>query len=91
MGSIMQNVKLCYVCGRPGRLHKHHVYGGANRKISEKEGCWIWLCPEHHNMSDSGVHFSRELDLQLKRECQKEWERHGTREEFRQKFGKSWI
>lgn len=92
MKSLISNDKTCYVCGC-NTVHKHHIfYGTANRKQSEKYGCWVWLCPYHHNMSNDGVHFNRELDLQIKRECQERWEEvHGNRDEFRKIFGKSYL
>ena len=42
-------------------------------------------------MSDEGVHFDRALDLKLKKECQERWEKNGSRDEWRKKFGKSFI
>ena len=89
--SIMSNVRECYICHRQGDLHLHHIYFGANRKHCDEEGCWCWLCPKHHNMSNEGVHFNRELDLKLKAECQLRWERNGSREEFMKIFGRSWV
>lgn len=41
--SIMQDEKACYITGRTDHLHKHHIFGGGRRKISEKWGLWIWL------------------------------------------------
>ena len=90
--SLLSNEQVCYVCGCTG-VHRHHIYyGTANRKISEKYGCWVWLCPDHHNMSDAGVHFDKRLDLALKAECQERWEKeYGTREDFRRIFGKNFL
>ena len=92
MESIMNNHKACYVCGCHG-VHKHHIfYGTANRKLSEKYGCWIWLCPVHHNMSNMGIHFDHQFDLQVKRECQERWEeKYGDRKQFIKVFGKSYL
>lgn len=71
MKSVVSNERKCWVCGRSEPLHKHHIYyGNANRRLSEKYGCWVWLCPEHHNMSKWGVHFNKSLDLELKELCQ---------------------
>lgn len=39
--SIMQDEKVCYITGRTDHLHKHHIFGGGRRKISEKWGLWI--------------------------------------------------
>ena len=93
MKSIMSNEKVCLVCKTPYDLHKHHIYyGTGNRKISEREGCWCYLCGAHHNLSKWGVHFNKDLDLRIKQECQERWERkNGTREQFIQTFGKSYL
>ena len=90
--SIISNDKMCFICGFP-QVHKHHIYGGtSNRRQSEKYGCWLYLCPKHHNMSNEGVHFDRELDLKLKKYCQSRWEeKYGVRAEFIQTFGKSYL
>lgn len=90
--SILSNEKECWFCGSTRALHRHHIFSGvANRKLSEKYGCWVYLCPFHHNMSDCSVHASREMDLDLKRACQLEMEKGMSRERFREIFGKSWL
>ena len=92
MRSILQTKKECKVCGSP-YVQKHHVYGGARRQISEREGCWVWLCPWHHNMSDDAVHFNHNFDEELKVECQLAWmtKNHATREDFIAVFGKGYV
>ena len=91
--SIISNDKKCLLCGTTVNLARHHVfYGSANRKISERDGCWVWLCTRHHNMSDAGIHFDRKFDLEVKRMCQTEWEKqYGNREDFISTFGKSYL
>lgn len=89
--SIINNEKECLVCGTVYNIHKHHIYGGPNRKLSEKYGCWCYLCARHHNMSDAGVHFNRTLDLKLKQQCQKTFEEKHTRQEFMSIFGRNWL
>lgn len=93
MESIIQKTKECYVCNTTYNLHKHHIfYGTSNRKLSEKYGCWCYLCAYHHNMSDAGVHFNKDLDRTLKQECQIKWEKiNGSRNDFIKVFGKSFI
>lgn len=89
--SIIQDIKECYVCGTTLDLHKHHIYEGiANRKKSEKYGCWCYLCGKHHNMSKYGVHFDKALDRNLKKECQKAFERKYN-EDFIKVFSKSYL
>lgn len=92
MKSILQNERRCYVCGTTYNLHEHHIYGGtANRKNSEKNGFKVCLCAFHHNMSNEGVHFNRELDLKIKLECQSKFEETHSREEFMKIIGKNYL
>ena len=84
----MQTIKACYITGRGDHLDCHHVYGGANRKKSDAYGCWVWLTHDIH----MALHTTNpELQLQLKRECQEEFEKTHTRDEFRRIFGKSYL
>ena len=91
--SVIQSEKECYVCGTTYNLHDHHIiYGYANRKLSEKYGLKVWLCAEHHNMGNQGVHFNKELDTHLKEKAQEYFEsNYGTREEFMEIFGRSYL
>lgn len=91
--SIISNEPSCIVCQTTENLHKHHVfYGTANRKISEREGCWVYLCARHHTGSEVGVHFNSVFDTRLKQTCQKKWEElNGSRTDFIKLFGKSYI
>lgn len=52
----------------------------------------MWLCDGHHNMSNAGVHFNKELNIKLRQVAQQHFEDNiGTRLEFRQEFGKSYL
>ena len=88
--SIISNEHKCFVCGFP-YVHKHHIYGGARRTMSEHFGLWVYLCPYHHNMSDVGVHFNKQLDLTLKKMGQRKFEETHTREEWHRYFGRSYL
>lgn len=68
--SILQSKKECYITQSTSGLHKHHIFGGANRSRSEQYGLWVWLRADWHNMSDYGVHFNKELSRMLKKEAQ---------------------
>lgn len=92
--SVLQGKeKICYLTGRTDRLHKHHIYfGNPLRAISDKHGFWVWLIPELHNASGQGVHFNRDLDLRLKRDCQAAYEALGhSRAEFIRLIGKNYL
>lgn len=89
--SILQDKKECYICGGTENLHEHHIFGGRNRKISERYGFKVWLRADWHNMADYGVHANRDLDLFLKMCCQKKFEETHTRAEFMALIGKNYL
>ena len=91
--SIIQNEKKCYVCGSIYNIHIHEVYFGKNRKKSIEDGCCVYLCGKHHNLSNEGVHFNKELDLELKRLAQETWMNYynKTKEEFIKRYGRSYL
>lgn len=91
MDSIIQKDKECFFCGTTLNLHKHHIFGAANRPISEKYGCVCYLCADHHNMSGESVHMNRGMDLALKGLAQHEMEKTMSREAFIKLFGRSWL
>lgn len=87
--SILQTEKECYVCRTTVGLERHHIFAGAaNRPLSEKYGCWVYLCAEHHR-GRTGAHQNRALDLRLRKECQEAWEKlHG--DTFAEIFGRNY-
>lgn len=90
MQSIIQSDKKCFICGNY-TVHKHHIfYGTANRSKSEKWGCWCYLCPKHHNMSDDGVHFNKALDTYLKQYTQTKFEEIYGHDQFMSIFHKNY-
>lgn len=89
--SILQsNLDECYICHRR-REAIHEIYFGSLRQTSIKHGFYVGLCTEHHNGSNNGVHFNRELDIRLKKECQKAYEKTHTRAEFMALVGRSYL
>lgn len=92
MKSLFDNQKRCYICLAKANIHKHHIYGAANRSNSEKWGEWVYLCAYHHNGSDKGVHFNSSLNSYFKAEGQRKFEsRLGTREDFVKIFGRNYL
>lgn len=91
--SILQDEKKCYVCGQELGLHTHEVFFGKNRQNSIEDGCCIYLCGRHHNLSKEGVHFNHSLDLKLKKEMEKKWlETYDeTIENFIERYGRNYI
>lgn len=95
MKSIIQTDKFrCYICGRNSAfepLDEHHVYAGANRKLSEKYGLKVYL--HHWTCHLNGVHKDGEMGDKLKSDVQKKvMEKYGwSVDDFIAIFGKSYI
>ena len=83
---------ICYRCQKHGVTECHHIFYGKNRKISDKLGFWVHLCPECHR-GTNGVHGKNghEIDMDLKKMCQWTYEQTHSREEFIEKIGRSYI
>jgi hypothetical protein len=94
MESILKSEDgVCYSCKAIGFTEEHHIYyGHKNRKISDKMGFVVYLCPECHR-GTYGIHGSKgkERNLALKRECQAVFEETHSREEFRKLIGRSYL
>lgn len=101
MKSIMDTVKgRCYLCGKECDTHLHHICGGSNRKISDRDGLTVYLCPLCHWRCHNGEQ-SPFVRYKLHREGQMRWmEVHGAEilregkdpvEEFRKRYGRSYL
>lgn len=92
--SIIQdfNDKKCFVCGTTQNIHIHEVFfGTANRKLSIKYGLCVCLCARHHNMSNEGVHFNKQLDNELKKKGQEAFEKTYPEDNFIKVFGRNYL
>lgn len=66
---------------------RHEVFGGPNRELSKKWGCWLPLCPNAHVI----IHHRGEEDKELKIECQKRFEARYGHDKFMEIFGRSYL
>ena len=70
----MEEFNVCAVegCNYNRTLHRHHIifrsHGGLNIEMN-----YLYLCPEHHNMSKNSIHRNRAMDLKYKRELQERY------------------
>lgn len=91
MNTIMQTEKKCALCETELRLEKHHVmHGTANRRLAEKYGLWIWLCPEHHR-GQMSPHHNANIDQAFKMAAQKAFEEYYSHEEWMEAFGRNYL
>ena len=88
MKSIIQDSKVCFLCGYMGNLEKHHVWHGtANRRLADVDGLWVWLCRScHRQVHDFGWH-----DRELMAVGEKAWLKHYGKgiPEFIERYGKN--
>ena len=91
---IVTDLKTCWNCGSVRDVEVHHcIHGTAGRKLATKYHLVVGLCPECHR-GTYGVHgkHGAYLDRQLKELAQTKWEnKYGTRDQFREIFGKSYL
>lgn len=91
--SILQNKKECYVCKTTSNIHIHEVYFGRNRQKSIEDGCCIYLCGKHHNLSNQGIHFNHELDMAIKKIMEQKWCEYYNKniDDFLIRFGRNYL
>ena len=90
-------MKTCWLCGRNGAadpLDEHHIFGGPNRKLSDRFGLTVYLC--HHDchiFGEDAVHQNAETARRLHEYGQrKAMEEQGwTVDQFRMVFGKNYL
>lgn len=89
---LTDDLTVSFISGNPAECI-HHIYGGFGRRdISEREGFIVPLTNSEHNFGAYAVHFNRELDLMLKRYCQRAYEEMGhSREDFIKLIGKNYL
>lgn len=87
----------CFLCGANGAqdpLDRHHIFGGAYRKKSEKYGLLVYLCGDRcHRNGRLSVHRNGNQMRMLRRHGQlKAMREQGwTEDDFRREFGKSYL
>lgn len=83
----------CKLCGRWGYAETHHIFGGANRRKSDRHKLTVSLCVMCHREGKHAVHRNAETMQQLHEYGQKLWMQRtgGTVEDFRRLFGKNYL
>lgn len=88
--SILTNdLSKCYLCPKP-KDHLHEIFFGKNRVNSMKYGCVVPLCSACH-IGNKGVHKNHELDIMLKKKCQKKFNEVYPDIDFISIFHKNYI
>lgn len=81
----------CFFTGS-SPVEVHHIFGGSRRKASTKYGFVVPLRPDLHPNGVRAGKDAKAIDDYLKQMAQRYFEEHyGTREAFREVFGKSYL
>ena len=75
-------------------LEKHHImfgFSSKNRKLSEKYGLWVWLCPKHYKWDDISPHKSKITNIAMRRIAQRAFELKYSHKKWMELFGKNYI
>ncbi len=87
----------CYLCGRNGTedpLDRHHIFGGAYRKKSQKYGLVVDLCHGRcHENGPEAVHRNADTMRMLRQYGQETAMRENgwSIEDFIREFGKNYL
>lgn len=88
---ITDDMEHCIECGQTP-AQTHHLFGGystGNRNFSDEDGLVIPLCYRHHTEMHNDP--NKKLMRKWHRIGQWKYEENHTREEFRKRYGKSYL
>ncbi|MCM1183557.1 MAG: hypothetical protein NC337_09300 [Roseburia sp.] len=84
----------CIFCGRPTECEHHLLFGNGGRELSEQDGLKVPACNDCHNTGPilGRIHDNPMAEKLSKMLGQAIYEaRIGSREEFRARYGKSYL
>lgn len=96
---LMKKDGTCYLCRmlhNNARIHlqteEHHIFFGIGQRWkSEEDGMKVYLCIEHHRTGPEAVHMNSRICRKLQRAAQLKYEETHTRDQFRQRYGRSYV
>lgn len=100
MKSILQDREegFCLLClalnkdrGQKQTEEHHVMFGTADRKLSEKYGLKVYLCPEHHRTGKEAVHRDKDVNDAVRRMAQRVFERMYDHDTWMRAFGKNYL
>ena len=88
---ITDDLETCFICkGRASEIH-HVMHGWANRKLADKYGLTVGLCPRCHREGAFAVHQSDYTDRWLKRIGQRAFEKEHSHKFWMELFGVNYL
>lgn len=93
-GIVTEYKDICFFCGAPAECEHHLLFGSGTRQLADKDGLKVPSCNKCHNMGqiNERIHENPMAEKLSKMLGQAIYEgRIGTREEFRRRYGKSYL
>ena len=81
----------CYLCDHQGTVEIHHCLSGSYRKLADKYGLTVQLCPECHRFVHSGDGAETKRRMAATAQERAMQERGWTLETWLKILGKSWL
>ena len=81
----------CYICGKWTPTEKHHIFGSANRKHSERLGLYVYLCHDCHTGAENCAQYNSDTNKYLKQEAQVAYEKTHSHEQWMLLIRKNYI
>lgn len=91
---VTEHEWICAFCGREAEGEHHLIFGTAGRELSEKDGLKLPICNGCHNMGDKlrRIHDNPMAERLSKMLGQAIFEgKVGTRDDFRKRYGRSYL
>lgn len=91
---VAGNEGICLFCGRPAECEHHLLFGRGIRELAEQDGLKVPACNDCHNMGRIAgrIHDNPMAEKLSKILGQAVYEaKIGSREEFRARYGKSYL
>lgn len=85
---LTDDLESCYYCKR-SPVQMHHIFGGHNRDKATEDDFIVPLCWECHVKLHN--EHSQQMNYFLKRDAQRAYEKTHSRDEFRRRYGKSYL
>lgn len=91
---VTEYTKICFICGRPATEEHHLIFGRGRRELAEEDGLKAPVCERCHRLNENirKIHGNPMAEKLSKMLGQAVYEtRLGTREEFRKRYGESYL
>lgn len=86
---VINELRRCAVCHRMRYCDTHEIFGGKNRQISIRHELQVPLCRNCHFLVTNKICIDEELIW--KRDCQRKFEQHNTREDWLALIGENFL